>query len=102
NLIKSTCQQKITSLQKCSKIGCSALCLFRSENVYCLYCWYRNEHSIVQDFYFDIIQMFFSWEWQQLLDSYLETYASYGMLIVNLVLCFPSHPCDYTNNDYVF
>src|SRR4029434_2184341 len=25
------------------------------------------------DFYFDIIQMFVSWEWQQLLDSYLET-----------------------------
>ena len=64
------------------KIGCSALCLFRSANVYCLYCCYGNEHSVglfwTMDFYFDIIQIFVSWEWQQLLDSYLETHASYG------------------------
>ena len=88
--------KRLPGLQKCSKIGCSALCLFRSANVYCLYCCYRNENSIVLDFYFDIIKMFVSWEWQQRLDSYLETYASYGLLIVNLVSCFPSHPLSLT------
>src|SRR4029434_9779365 len=75
--------KRLPGLQKCSKIGCSALCLFRSKNVYCLNCCYGNEHSIVTDFYFDIIQMFFSWEWQQLLDSYLETYV--------VMLCYAKH-----------
>src|SRR4029434_6198318 len=74
-----TCQQKITRLQKCSKIGCSALCLFWSANVYCLYCCYGNEHGIVLDFYFDIIQMFVSWEWQQLLSRNI------------VMLCYAKH-----------
>src|SRR4029434_1820696 len=71
--------KRLTGLQTFSKIGCSALCLFWSANVYCLYCCYGNEHGIVLDFYFDIIQMFVSWEWQQLLSRNI------------VMLCYAKH-----------